>query len=220
MSQEKELPDIQQVLCSIDSSSPSIGGDIYSLCRNMDADGLRSYLTEHHLKGKFIIHDKILDALRYAPDPGKLVIEVTRSSSHQIFVDKAESKADKNSCILLLMQFMKLSPPITPVVEEEAKNFADFLNARLISMGNSNTPADNFGFLQFVAAFKLASFYDPHQLIFLFRKFYSGHEVYRKGQLACLCRALGLSKMIPGNFIHHLSPNINLFISQFVILLC
>ncbi|XP_057515279.1 FRIGIDA-like protein 5 isoform X2 [Amaranthus tricolor] len=191
-SQELFNSDIAELSCAVDSSL-KIGGDIDSLCRNMDVDGVRSYLIENLMEQK-ALHEKILDALGSAPDPGKLVLDVSKSF-HQIFPGKEETNANKSSCIFLLERLMKLSPPITSDVKDEAKSFADLWKTRL---NGGNTPRDNFGFLQLVAAFKLGSLYDAAELLSLFNIFYGGTEIYLSEYHSYLCHVLGLEEKIPG----------------------
>ncbi|XP_021742825.1 FRIGIDA-like protein 5 [Chenopodium quinoa] len=174
------------------SSSLSIGGEqIRSYCIKMDALFLGFCITDQ-VKAKTILPKEILDALRYAPDPGKLVMKVTRTF-HQNFSDKDTTTIYKDSCILLLEQLMKLSPPIMDNVKEEARDLAFTLKA-----AKNITPTDNFGFLQFVAAFKLANCFNADDLVTFFGSFYRGVKIYRLEQLASLCSALGLSDKIPG----------------------
>ncbi|XP_021771812.1 FRIGIDA-like protein 2 [Chenopodium quinoa] len=191
----QELPnsEIHQTACSKDfSSSSSIGGDqVRSYCTKMDALFLGFCITDQ-VKAKTISPEGILDALRCAPNPGKLVMEVTRTF-HQNFSDKNMTTIYKDSCILLLEQLMKLSPPITKHVKEEARHLAMLLKA-----AKNRTPTDNFGFLQFVAAFMLANCFNADDLVTLFGSFYCGCKIYRLEQQATLCNALGLSDKIPG----------------------
>ncbi|XP_021742367.1 FRIGIDA-like protein 4b [Chenopodium quinoa] len=189
-----ELPDseIHKVACPKDDfSSSNIAGErIRSYCINMDAVLVRSYLFEH-AKAKDISSEGILDALRYAPDPRKLVIEVTRTF-YQRFSDMDTATIHKDSCILLLEQLMKLSPPIMDDVKEEARQLAiTFKDTK------GRTPTDNYGFLLFVAAFELADCFDANDLVFMFGSLYGGPKIYWHEQQV-LCSALGLSDNIPG----------------------
>ncbi|XP_010675046.3 FRIGIDA-like protein 3 [Beta vulgaris subsp. vulgaris] len=188
--------DISRVTYAVDSSSSKIGHDIHSLCKNMNTDGVRSYLI-NHVKEHYILQERVLDAIRFAPNPGKLVLDVCQSF-HQNYPDKGEHVAN-NSCIFLLEQFSKLSAPITRDVEDDAIYFAGVLKNWL---KNNCTPADNFGFLQFLAAFKLAGCYDADELLRVLGRLFGGSEVYRHEKQASLCRALGLSEKIPGMLIH------------------
>ncbi|KAL2942323.1 Microtubule-associated protein 1A [Bienertia sinuspersici] len=64
---------------AVASSSISLpDDDIQSLCRNMDAEGLRSYLLQH-VKDYDTLSDNLLDSLRLASDPAKLVLNVILS---------------------------------------------------------------------------------------------------------------------------------------------
>lgn len=184
-----------------DSSLLRTGGDIiHSLCKNMDAYGLRSYLIEHFNNNEInTLNKRLMDGLKCAPDPVKLVLYVCQSFNRD-FSDKSLTNANKNSCIFLLEKYMKLSLPIAQDVKDEAMYFASLLRECLKPPGN--TVVDNYGYLQFLAAFGLAIFYNPHELISLFGQFYGGQDVYRPEQQESLCRALGISWMIPGLFFH------------------
>ncbi|KMT13526.1 hypothetical protein BVRB_4g083070 [Beta vulgaris subsp. vulgaris] len=147
---------------NVDSSSSKIGHDIHSLCKHMDADGVRSYLIKH-FKEQSILQEKVLDAIRFAPNPGKLVLDVCQSF-HQKYSDKGELVKNQSSCTFLLEQFRKLSAPIRHDVEDDAIYFADSMKDWLKGY---TTPADIFEFLQFLAAFKLAGRYNADELLSL-----------------------------------------------------
>ncbi|KAL9248064.1 hypothetical protein vseg_021427 [Gypsophila vaccaria] len=172
---------------------PAKTPDIHSSCRSMDEKGVRSYLMEH-VKEYDALKDKILDALRYASDPAKLVLSVCNIS----VTDPVQNHADLNNtiCIFLLKQLMKLAPSISEEVTNEARVFAEILKAKL---KGSNNPLFHYRFLQFVASYKLANSYHSDELLSYFKVFYcSGEEVYRPDENAYLCFALGLAKKIPG----------------------
>ncbi|KAH9620225.1 hypothetical protein KSS87_022335 [Heliosperma pusillum] len=177
---------------AIDSGSVNISASIHSLCRSMDGHGVRSYLIEH-VKEYKLLCDKILDALRYATDPAKLVLDVCQISV--IDLDKTRSDVNNTACIFLLEQLLKLSPSIAHEVTQEAKKFADFLKARL---KERSIPIDHFKFLQFIASYKLAKSYPPDELLSYLKVLYHGIEVYRPDENVYLCFALGIAKKIPG----------------------
>lgn len=195
-----ELPDSDtaQVACAVDSSSSKNGVDIHSLCRNMDFDGLRLYLC-NHVEEQDILHEKTLNALRCAPDPGKLVLDVFQTF-HLRFPNKYHTRVNQTTCLFLLRQLKKLSPPITHEVDIEAKNLAAFLKTKL---KENVSPTDISGFLQLLAAFKLTSLYNEDELVPLLDKLSCGYNNWREEHLY-LCRVLGLSKKIPGITIHFL----------------
>ncbi|KAK9691823.1 hypothetical protein RND81_09G222400 [Saponaria officinalis] len=184
--------DIVHIANTLDSSSAKTPGNIHSSCRSMDANGVRSYLIEH-VKEYDVLQDKIVDALGYASDAAKLVLNVCNIC----VTDQDKNRADVNNTVFIfvLKQLMKLSPSISPEVTTEAKNFADFLKARL---KGTNSPVLNYRFLQFLASYKLSNSYHPDELFSYFKVFYFGEEVYRPDENAFLCFALGLAKKIPG----------------------
>ncbi|KAK9691822.1 hypothetical protein RND81_09G222300 [Saponaria officinalis] len=184
--------DIVHITDAKDSSSAKTPGDIHSACRSMDEIGVRSYLIEH-VKEHDVLQDKIVDALRYAPDAAKLILNVCNIC----VTDQDKNRADVNNTVIIfvLKQLMKLSPSISPEVTTEAKNFADFLKARL---KGTNSAVLNYRFLQFLASYKLSNSYHPDELFLYFEVFYFGVEVYRPDENAYLCFALGLAKKIPG----------------------
>ncbi|KNA14592.1 hypothetical protein SOVF_105950, partial [Spinacia oleracea] len=183
---------ISQAARDVDSSSPIKGVDMQLLCRNTDVEGMRLYLNEHlkeHNKSPY----KILDALKCAPDPGKLVLDVFQSF-HLRFPDKYQGVNNKISCINLLLELMKLSPPLTHEVKEEATNYS----ALKANLKENDFLMEKYGFLQFLATFKLAGFCDSNELFSMFKSFFNGYDVFRPEDNPSLCCALGLSKKIPG----------------------
>lgn len=202
VSSSRELPDSDttHVARAVrKSSSKNIGVDVNSLCRNMDLDGLRSYLIEHVNELK-VLHEKVLGALKCAPDPGKLVLDGFLTF-HKTFPDKDQIFDNKTCCLFLLEVLMKLSPTITPELKREAMSYASFLKAKF---KGDKSPINSFGFLKLLAAFKIANTYDADELLSIFNIFYSGNHVYLPEENPYLCRSLGLSKKIPGMIFHFL----------------
>ncbi|XP_074320874.1 uncharacterized protein LOC141657512 [Silene latifolia] len=181
-----------QVSNAIDSGSAKISASIHSLCRSMDGHSVRSYLIEH-VKEYKVLRDKILDALRHATDPAKLVLDVCRISTTD--PDNNCSDVNNTACIFLLEQLLKLSPSIANEMTQEAKKFAEFLKARL---KESSIPIDHHKFLQFIASYKLKNYYPPDELLSYLEVLYHGIEVYQPDETVYLCFVLGIAKKIPG----------------------
>ncbi|XP_021742826.1 FRIGIDA-like protein 5 [Chenopodium quinoa] len=198
----QELPDSenqQEVTCSKDTSLSNI---VSHRTHSYYSDPLfAKFYSMDHMKENGVSPEEILDALRCSPDPGKLVFGITRLF-HRNFSDKDTTTIYKDSCILLSEQLMKLSPPIMDNVKEEARDLAITLKA-----AKGRTPTDNFGFLQFIAAFKLADCFDADDLLSMFGSLYGGPKVYRHEQQAVLCSALGLSDKIPGLIHSYIERN-------------
>ncbi|KAL2942319.1 FRIGIDA-like protein 5 [Bienertia sinuspersici] len=184
--------DISQVSDTVDSLPSNTGVDLHPLCKNMDVEGVRSYLMERVQEQK-TLQKKMLDALRCAPDPAKLALDVFRSF-HRILQNKCQVRANKTSCIFLLKQLLKLSPPLTYDVKVEARKFADYFRGTL---KGSNSATDSFGFLLLLATFKLGKMYRADDLLSLFNVFYNGDDIYQLEENSYLCYELGLLNKIP-----------------------
>uniref|UniRef100_A0A803KPG2 FRIGIDA-like protein n=1 Tax=Chenopodium quinoa TaxID=63459 RepID=A0A803KPG2_CHEQI len=138
------------------------------------------------------LDDQLGGLLEEQPDEHHVLSGCQAQEFEEKHSDKDTTTIYKDSCILLSEQLMKLSPPFMDNVKEEARDLAITLKA-----AKGKTPTDNFGFLQFVAAFKLADCFDANDLLSMFGSLYGGPKVYRHEQQAGLCSALGLSDNIP-----------------------
>lgn len=103
--------DTAHVACGVDSSLLKNGLEVYDICSNMDAGGLRSYLNEH-VKEPEALHERVVGALRCAPDPVKLAFDVFRAF-HQEYPGKDQAHANETCCVFVLDKLMTLSPPVT-----------------------------------------------------------------------------------------------------------
>ncbi|KAH9603976.1 hypothetical protein KSS87_023579 [Heliosperma pusillum] len=74
--------------------------------------------------------------------------------------------------------------------------FASRWKRRLTEQGLK--PLEVYGFLQFVASYKLASLYDGDEVLQLFKVLYDAQPVFFPEENPQLCRALGLTNKIPG----------------------
>ncbi|GAB2287371.1 hypothetical protein Dimus_021751 [Dionaea muscipula] len=188
---QNDQPNLKTDIVPSISSGP--GHELHSICENMDANGLRSYLIAH-VKEQSLLYKKVLDALQFASDPARLVYHVVLGfyqSSSRIF----PGDANKASCILLLEQLLELSPGISKEMKYEALKFAVHWKARFGKQGNP--PLDVFGFLLFLTVYKLGCFFAGDELLLLFGTFYTDDDVYRLDLNPKLCHALCLETKIP-----------------------
>ncbi|XP_056694976.1 FRIGIDA-like protein 5 isoform X2 [Spinacia oleracea] len=186
---EPYTPPVKNVFVS-PSTDPSI--ELCTLCKGMDANGLKSFLMKH-VKDLKLYHEKVLDCLRSASDPANLVYNVVQD----FYLELNEFQDDTNisCCSFLLEQLMKLSPRINYVLKEEIMNFAACWKARLAM--ESTNPFIVFGFLKFLAAYRLSSSFQADEILSLFDIFCDKGDIYGFEQIPGLCRALGLEAKIP-----------------------
>ncbi|XP_021838946.1 uncharacterized protein [Spinacia oleracea] len=189
---KEPLPGTFLVTRAVASSSVRLADDIQLLCKNMDMKGVRSYLIQH-VKEYDILEDKILDSLRLASDPAKLVLDVFQSF-YDLELEEFPVKDLTAGCIFLLVQLMKLRSDISSRVKDEASEFVG--NWKLM-LKQDNTPLENFGFLQFLASYKLAESYHADDLFSLFITIFDERKVYQPEKNPHLCDALGLTRKIP-----------------------
>lgn len=198
---KEKQPDTMPVMDAVTSSSMDSSIELHSVLKSMDANCLRSYLSES-VKDQNSFHEKALNCLRCSSDPAKLVLDVVPEFYLQL--DDIQGDTNKECCNFLLELLMKLSPDITPLVKEAAVNLAAAWKARLAREGNK--PFNVFCFLKFLAAYGLASSFEADELLSLFSTFYSTNGVYELEQNPSLCRALGLEIKIP-DLIQSLTEN-------------
>ncbi|XP_074320873.1 uncharacterized protein LOC141657511 [Silene latifolia] len=175
----------------VSPSSVEVYSEVHMLCKKLDLNGMRSYMcTKEHN----ILHDNILAALKSAPDPAKLVLD-TSWSFFETGLDEVDNDAIRTRCIYLLEQLIKLSPPINPDVEHEAREFAAFWKGRL-SLATP-VPITHFGYLHLLAAYKLAKSYKGGLLLSCFKTSYFAAKLYPPEKNVDLCCALGVQDEIP-----------------------
>lgn len=192
----KEEPYTKPVKYAATSSSTDTSIDLNTLCKEINVNGLKSYLMEN-VKDLSLVDDKVLDCLRGASDPAKLVFEIVQE--FYLEVDEYQGETNISCCNFLLEQMMKLSPHITFSLKEKIVNFSARWKARLAI--ERTKPFLVFGFLKFLAAFRLSSFFQADEILSLFTVFYDGDDIYEPEQNPKLCRALGLDSKIPGILI-------------------
>ncbi|KMT15735.1 hypothetical protein BVRB_3g057130 [Beta vulgaris subsp. vulgaris] len=189
--QKKEpyTPPVKNVFVS-PSTDSSI--ELRTLCKEMDGNGLKSYLIKH-VKDLKLFEEKVLDCLLYASDPAKLVFNVVQE--FYLELDDIQGETNISCCKFLLDHLMKLSPQINCLLKEEALNFAARWKARLAM--ESTKPFLVFGFLKFIAAYKLSSSFQADEILSLFTILYDRDDIFESEQNRSLCRALGLEAKIP-----------------------
>ncbi|OMO55293.1 Frigida-like protein [Corchorus olitorius] len=184
------LPSDAKIEQYIASSSTSWGPQLLSFSINMDSIGLILFLSKH-VRDHNLMRVQILDALKLASDPAKLVLDALssfyRSKSREGFKGAALCNARK-SCILLLEQLMTFSVQINHHVNEEALKLAAEWKERMEDKYPQGVMA--YGFLLFIITYNLKSNHDADQLFCLLVT----ASKYRQSPELCL--ALGLEEKI------------------------
>ncbi|KAL9273197.1 FRIGIDA-like protein, partial [Drosera capensis] len=169
-----------------------------TLCKEMDAKGLSSYLIFHG-NMQNLSQKKVLDALRFASDPARLVFNVLQGFSETCSEDNIERESNTTVSTLLLEQLMELSPDVTSDLRAEASKFAAHWKARLDKEeAKARKFASNGKASHGKDVYKLGSYFDGNEVVALFGTCYNDDEVYRLEQNVHLCRSLSLEDKIPG----------------------
>ncbi|XP_062084607.1 FRIGIDA-like protein 5 isoform X2 [Humulus lupulus] len=174
---------------SMSSSSSHPWPELKSFCVNMEGRGLRNFLHDH-IEEHDSLCNEVYDALQYAADPAKLVLDAMpgffRSQSKS--VKGLSLNKVRKSCILLLEQLITILPEINPQVKEESLKMANEWKANLGE--KYQKPVIVYGFLHFVAAYELASNYEGDELL--------GLMTIANQYKVCLnlCQILGLTDRI------------------------
>ena len=159
----------------------------------MDGKGLRLFLNEH-VKEHDSIGCEVYHALQLAPDPAKLVVDIL-----QVF-DDPRSELNKGfkigvvrkSCILLLEQLFRISPPIEPHVKEAAMKLAVDWKEKFLK--KYEVPQKVLGFYLLIAVYGLTSSFDPDELLGLLMNMDHSKKLKVTPDL---CSVLGLADKIP-----------------------
>ena len=144
--------------------------ELSSLCANMDAKGLRSYISDNR-SDLVAIREELAAAIRCAPDPALLVLDamegfypqslnlrprnLSNSSRKRGPGAEGETQFNRSICINLLDKLPLVSPNIKPSVREKAKKLATQWKANIPKGGDNALEAS--GFLQLIASYKLVS---------------------------------------------------------------
>lgn len=156
---------------------------------NRDTEGLRSILSNQNNSN--LTHVKIAGTLHSVSDPAKLVLDVLMGFSSSSLVQNEEFMlaVSENSCLLLLEHLRHVSCQVTPEVKREAAVFAIQWRSKFAEQKPVNEEA--ICFLQFVAAYSLASSFTASELLCLLDS-----DNWRR-MAPDLCNALGLAGEIP-----------------------
>lgn len=174
----------------ISRSSP----DILKLV-TMNGKALQLFLNERAEDHESMC-DEVFKALQLSLDPAKLVLDAMEGfyPPHLKKGDmEFEGSIVKKSCILLLEQLMRLSSQIRPWVKEEALKLAGKWKEKMNE--TTKNPLEVFGLLYLLASYGLACDFEIDELLNLFEIVC----LYR--QAPELCRCLGFTNYIPGNFL-------------------
>ncbi|CAK9152191.1 unnamed protein product [Ilex paraguariensis] len=172
-------------LCSGAVASSSMGQrhDFEFLCTTMDRKG-------EELDSMW---NDVPASIRHASDPAKLVLDALQCCYYSKL--KRNNKFVMTSFVNLLEQLMRISPGIMPQVKESAMKFSVDWRAELD--GPRMFPMEVLGFLQLLATYKLAAYFDANDLLDLL------DAVHQQKQTTNLFQVLGLADKIP-SFIHNL----------------
>ncbi|GMI94102.1 hypothetical protein like AT5G48385 [Hibiscus trionum] len=182
--------------------------ELTNLCEQMDAKGLRNFITEN-LKFLNDICRELPLALESASEPAHLVLNSLEGfyppDETTQMVDKTDAALQgmRKSCIVLLeamASFLARIDPgdtnlLNPEIKQLAKAIADEWKPKLSDSGSGATIDNSLeaeAFLQLLATFKIASEFDEEQLCKLV------FVVAHRRQAPELCRSIGLTPKMPG----------------------
>ncbi|KAF3670130.1 putative myosin-10-like isoform X2 [Capsicum annuum] len=154
---------------------------------NMSGKNLQKFLNKH-LKEHKLLRSEVFSALRMSLDSDMLVLEALEGfypPDHQKEEIGFHRDIIRQSCILLLEQFMELPPEIKPEAKLEASKLALAWKAKMIS-GKEDQLAI-LGFLLFVGCYRLASAFGKDELGSLY------HKVAHRVNTSKICHALDIS---------------------------
>lgn len=186
---------------SMSSSSDSPWPELKSFCVNMEGRNLRSFLYKH-TEGHDSICSEVYDALQFASDPAKLVLEAIPGifRSQPEFDKSLSLNKVRKSCILLLEQLLTIAPEISSHVKEEALLMANDWRANLGQKYHHRISV--YGFLHFLAAYGLHSDYEADELLDLL----ATANKYKASP--ALCQILGLADKVIGKQIPNMFANL------------
>lgn len=173
---------------SVDHSSPAH----LRFCINMVGKDLQIFLNERW-KEHGSMGTEVAMALQLSSDPAKLVLDAMEGF-YPPHLSKGgimfEGNVVRRSCIILLEQLMKLSPEIKLHVKNEAMELA---KAWITKMRvEPDHTLEVLGFLQLLASFKVADYFDPDELYNLLL------SVAQHAQTPELFKVLGFGDKITG----------------------
>ena len=156
----------------------------------MNGKNLKLFLYEYLQEQDW--STEVHDALSQAPDPTKLVLDAMPGflCSQSEFQKSLLCARVQKICILLLEQMLTLSPHISDNVSDEALKLAEEWRLKLGQICHS--PMTAYGFLLFLAAYRMNSMYEVAELLRIF-----GIASEYKTSLG-LCQTLGLADKVEG----------------------
>lgn len=201
--EEEQKKKSSEGAAAVDEDGSGPRPELRSLCSNMDAKGLRSYINDNR-KDIPAIREELASAIRCAPDPALLVLEAMEGF-HPANGNSSSSggkrrgggggggdgeiQINRRTCINLLERLHLISPSIAPFVRDKAKKLAIDWKAKIPKSGDFALEA--LGFLQLIASYNLVSDFPLDDVMELFI------SVSRRKQAADLIRSLGLTDRLP-----------------------
>ncbi|KAF5740567.1 putative DNAJ heat shock N-terminal domain-containing protein [Tripterygium wilfordii] len=167
----------------------SMDADLH-FCVTMDGKALQIFLNERS-KDHDIMRDEVFVALQLSSNPAKLVLDAMQWF-YPPHLKREDTEYDENvvrrSCIILLEQLRKISPPIMPNVRNEAMKLAfNWITRMRVDEEHS---LQVLGFLLLLASYGLAFAFDSDELLSYME------VVARHSQAPEILRALGLADKI------------------------
>ncbi|GKV07549.1 hypothetical protein SLEP1_g19306 [Rubroshorea leprosula] len=168
----------------------SSGGpqQVHHFDTSSDGDVLR-FLLQKPKKVK-VTGSEIMDALQLVSDPARLVLEVVFGcgSSNMEKNEGFDLCVPQKRCILLLGLLRRILPKIKQQVKDEAKKYAMNWQRKLVKKREG---LEVTCFLQFLAAYRLATIFKQHELLDLL------DNNHWRQMAPDLCQVLGLENAIP-----------------------
>ncbi|RWR74363.1 protein FRIGIDA [Cinnamomum micranthum f. kanehirae] len=146
------------------------------ICSTMSSEGLRKYVAARMGSDMGLLRDEVSDALKLAPNPGRLVLD----SIGQFYLQGGRAYASTDSPAfatlslgIVVLEFFILSgcSKIEPSVQNQVKRAAVVWKSRFVQEGGicNASCEDALGLLLFVAAFGIPSEFGPRDVCELVR---------------------------------------------------
>lgn len=173
------------------SSDQAIWPELKSFCSKMNSTRLFSFILAHRKDG-MDIKGELDDALRCAPNPGKLVLD----SMKGFYPSKIRGGKDpelaavRRACILLLERLGAIAPVIEEDDRERAKELALEWKEKVFQ--GDDSLMEGLAFFRLLGSFGLVSEYDVDDLLDMLC------VIGRRNHTIELCKTLGLTDKVPG----------------------
>lgn len=146
------------------------------ICSTMSGEGLRKYVAARMGSDMGLLRDEVSEALKLAPNPGRLVLD----SIGQFYLQGGRPYASRDSPAfaalslgIVVLEFFILSgcSKIEPSVQNQVKRAAVVWKSRFVQEGGicNASCEDALGLLLFVAAFGIPSEFGPRDVCELVR---------------------------------------------------